>query len=49
MLTPNKDERISIEEALKHPFFEIGTIRDVMALLNKVKLEDDCCGRCRSL
>ncbi|CAD8167652.1 unnamed protein product [Paramecium pentaurelia] len=49
MLNPNKENRITVEEAIRHPFFEIGTIRDVMALLNKDKIELDNCGRCRSL
>lgn len=49
MLNPNKESRITVEEAIRHPFFEIGTIRDVMALLSKDKNEHDNCGRCRSL
>ncbi|CAD8098330.1 unnamed protein product [Paramecium sonneborni] len=49
MLNPNQENRITVDEALQHPFFEIGTIRDVMALLNKDNVERDNCGRCRSL
>ncbi|CAD8069227.1 unnamed protein product [Paramecium primaurelia] len=49
MLNPNKSERITVEAALRHPFFEICTIKDLMAFLNKLNLEQDNCGRCRSL
>ncbi|CAD8183344.1 unnamed protein product [Paramecium pentaurelia] len=49
MLNPKQENRITAEEAIKHPFFEIGTIRDVMAMLNQDNNERDNCGRCKSL
>ncbi|CAD8092184.1 unnamed protein product [Paramecium sonneborni] len=49
MLNPNKNERITVDAALKHPFFEISTIQDVIAFLNKLNIVQDNCGRCRSL
>ncbi|CAK76798.1 unnamed protein product (macronuclear) [Paramecium tetraurelia] len=49
MLNPNKNERITVEAALRHPFFEICTIQDVMAFLNKLNTAQDGCCKCRSL
>ncbi|CAK85997.1 unnamed protein product (macronuclear) [Paramecium tetraurelia] len=49
MLNPKSEGRITAEEAIRHPFFEIGTIRDVMALLSKDNIERDNCERCKSL
>ncbi|CAK74321.1 unnamed protein product (macronuclear) [Paramecium tetraurelia] len=49
MLNPRKESRITVEEAIRHPFFEIGTIRDVMALLSKDEIGLENCRRCKSL
>ncbi|CAD8170408.1 unnamed protein product [Paramecium pentaurelia] len=49
MLNPNKSERITVDAALQHPFFQISTIQDVMVFLNKLNFVQDNCCRCRSL
>jgi calcium/calmodulin-dependent protein kinase (CaM kinase) II/calcium-dependent protein kinase len=39
MLNYDRRKRITVDDAIKHPFFEIGTIRDVMALIGSTNLD----------
>ncbi|CAK81607.1 unnamed protein product (macronuclear) [Paramecium tetraurelia] len=45
MLNPNKSERITVDAALQHPFFQISTIKDVMAFINKLSVAQN--NRCQ--
>ena len=47
MLNYDSHKRISVDDAVKHPFFGMDTIKDIITLIGSANL--DGCGKCRSL